>query len=549
MGVKGLNSLILNIYEKENTRRSNVNLIRADAIRKLKDDRDKLNEQEINDLTLLINEKELELLSIKQHINKLQGKRLSIDLSLLLHRALHKGDQDEISSIFKYFIAIIILLRKQDITPIFVFDGKPPNAKNILLEKRRNKRAKAMNKIKTLNKLKDHLNDNSDVNITSILDQSNTEDEEDLEGSNISLDTDEVEYVSSILSDSINSDNGIEDIEKTIDENIQKEGKKGIGIKDKYIIKLKELFNVLKVSYIHIQEEADIVCKYLVTQGYVDGCVSDDMDLLAYGCPILIQNLNFTTSHVNLFDLEELLKIMQLTKSELLDLCICSGTDFNNKLINIKCKEIYTYITKYKTIENIIDNLDEINVNREVVMRNKGLIVDEYKSIKVPYQFKFDKTRNIFNKALDDLYEHLNNYDKNIAFENISSSNIIEFNTCINFVFENTYGWSKNQILNKLSRIMYSKFNKSLYNNLNFSDIRDQENKDKTNYSSIINIINNHSKKNNPNHLNRYIPNGRMKSLTKKKKRRINMNHELDSKMFNHNIKQVNIFNILKVES
>ena len=47
MGVKGLNSLILNIYEKENIRRSNVNLIRADAIRKLKDEREKLNEQEL----------------------------------------------------------------------------------------------------------------------------------------------------------------------------------------------------------------------------------------------------------------------------------------------------------------------------------------------------------------------------------------------------------------------------------------------------------------------------------------------------------------------
>ena len=64
MGVKGLNSLILNIYEKENIRRSNVNLIRADAIRKLKDEREKLNEQEINDLTLLVNEKELELLKV-----------------------------------------------------------------------------------------------------------------------------------------------------------------------------------------------------------------------------------------------------------------------------------------------------------------------------------------------------------------------------------------------------------------------------------------------------------------------------------------------------
>ncbi len=499
-------------------------------------------------MVILSNKPELEYLSINKHINKIYGKKLSIDLSLLLHRALHKGEQDEISSIFKYFIAIIILLKKQNITPIFVFDGKPPDAKNILLEKRRNKRIKATNKIKILNKIKDHINDNADVNINSILEQSITEDEEDLDGSTISLDNDEVEYVSSILSDSINSDNGIDSIEKIIDENIQKEGKKGIGIKDKYIVKLKELFDALRVSYIHIQEEADIVCKYLVTQGYVDGCVSDDMDLLAYGCPILVQNLNFTNNYVNLFDLDELLEVMKLTKAQLLDLCICAGTDYNNKLINIKCKEIYSYIVEYKTIEEVVDNLDEINRNREIIMRNKGLVEDEYKSIKIPYQFKYDKTRNIFNKILDDLYDNLHNYHDKCIFDIVDSKNINEFNASINYVFKNTEGWSKNQIRNKLSRIMYVKFNKSIYNSLNYGEPK--ENKPENKYESIVNTINSYSKKTtNSCSFNSFGTSSRTRTLTKKKKRQAYYNHEIDSKTFDHNSKSVNIFNILKVES
>lgn len=551
MGVKGLKSLINNIYEEENLKRNEKNKGRLITIERLKTN-DYSNEKEKEDMIKVTEQPEVNLLNINKDISVLKGKRLSIDLSLLLHRALHKADQDEISSIYKYFIAIIILLKKHDIAPVFVFDGKPPDSKNILLEKRRNKREKAHNKIKILNKLKEHITDNASVDIGTILEQS--VDDDDLESSNISLDDAEVEYVNSILSESINSDNGIEDIEKTIDENLQKEGKKGVGIKDRHISKLKELFNTLKVPYIHIEDkEADIVCTYLVTQGYVDGCISDDMDLLAYGCPILVQNLNFTSNFVDVYDFDELLTTMDITQKQLIDLCICAGTDHNNKLINIKCKELYTYIKKYETIEAIIENLDEINREREVIMRNKGLITDEYKSIKIPFKFKYQDSRNTFTGIIDDLKDKLINYDDSDGdylynYENICLGNIEEFNEMIEFVFKNTSGWSKNQIQSKLAKILYKKYNKHQYNTLN---CKPSQNHISNNLERITTVINKYSKRqtsNTPNH--KYNTNGRLKSLSKKKKRRRNnLPSDINHRIFEHNAKSINIFNVLNVEA
>lgn len=549
MGVKGLKSLINDIYEAENLKRKEKNKGRLIAIERLRMN-DFSNEEEKEKIIKVSKKEELDLLNIKKDISVLKGKRLSIDLSLLLHRALHKADQDETSSIYKYFIAIIILLKKHNIAPVFVFDGKPPDSKNILLEKRRNKREKANNKIKILNKLKEHISDSSSTDIGSILEQS-VEEDDDLESSNISLDDAEVEYVNSILSDSIKSDNGIEDIEKTIDENLQKEGKKGVGIKDRHISKLKELFNTLKIPYIHIEDkEADIVCTYLVTQGYVDGCISDDMDLLAYGCPILVQNLNFTSNFVDVYDFDELLTTMDITQKQLIDLCICAGTDHNNKLINIKCKELYTYIKKYKTIEEIIDNLDEINREREVIMRNKGLIIDEYKSIKIPFKFKYQESRNNFTGIVEDLKDKLINYDDSeedylYIYETVCLENVEEFNEMIEFVFKNTSGWSKNQIRSKLAKILYKKYNKHQYSILNSGDNIKYTCSKLDDISIAVNRL---TKKQTPNH--KYNPNGRFRSLSKKKKRR--QNHlpiDVNYRIFEHNAKPINIFNVLNVEA
>ena len=66
--------------------------------------------------------------------------------------------------------------------------------------------------------------------------------------------------------------------------------KSSIRIKKEHIDDLKLLFNFMGVSYFHPEGEAEAFASELCRIGYVDAVVSEDMDTLAYGCPVLIRS-------------------------------------------------------------------------------------------------------------------------------------------------------------------------------------------------------------------------------------------------------------------
>ena len=114
------------------------------------------------------------------------------------------------------------------------------------------------------------------------------------------------------------------------------------------------------------------------------------MDMIPYQCKNIIQNITFSNDNIVVYNFNKLLDSLNINSNQLIDLCICCGTDFNNKLINIKCKDIYKLIKRYGSIEEIIDKLDIINSDRD-------------KIIKIPYQFDYKISRNIFKKLLDNI--------------------------------------------------------------------------------------------------------------------------------------------------
>ena len=60
----------------------------------------------------------------KIHLSKLSGYKLAIDTNLYLYKYLY-GNKNHVNGIF----FMINKLKKFNITPIFVFDGKPPDEK------------------------------------------------------------------------------------------------------------------------------------------------------------------------------------------------------------------------------------------------------------------------------------------------------------------------------------------------------------------------------------------------------------------------------------
>jgi len=248
---------------------------------------------------------------------------------------------------------------------------------------------------------------------------------------------------SKLNNSSINDDLSL----RIINSDIQKNNNKSKGIKKQYIDNLKKLFNSLLIPYIHLDREADTVCKLLLDYDIIHGCVSDDMDMIPYKCQKIIQNINFSNDTIIEYDYDKIIKALQLNEAQMTDLCICCGTDFNNKLINIKCNEIYDLIKKYGNIEGIINHIDDINDDRNKLLR-------------IPYQFEYRHSRHLF------LIDEKNDLNKENLIDNIQNHTIPDINTLNNdklssyyhqllsFLIKHIPEWSTSDIKIKINKLL-----------------------------------------------------------------------------------------------
>ena len=90
------------------------------------------------------------------------------------------------------------------------------------------------------------------------------------------------------------------------------------------------------IPVIKAKGEGDSVCASLVMEGYCALAISNDKDILAYGCPILVTNINVVREDGQLmltdaYVLEDILKTLDLNFYEFQTLCICVGCDYNTR--------------------------------------------------------------------------------------------------------------------------------------------------------------------------------------------------------------------------
>jgi 5'-3' exonuclease len=220
--------------------------------------------------------------SIKKiHFESIQKKVIVIDISIYLYKFMTNGHFMEhlysMLSIFKYYL----------ITPIFVFDGKPPPEKWDLIKKRNWEKKDAEIKLIAMQ------NDLSNNIYTK----------EDL------LEMDELR-------------------------------KKCIRIKNDDIQKAKELMDAFGFIYYDAPGEADQLCAYFVNKEIAWACLSDDMDMFLYGCTRVLRNLSLMNHRVIFYDTVQILYDLKLNYHDFLEIAVLCGTDYNTG-----------YISLYKTIE------------------------------------------------------------------------------------------------------------------------------------------------------------------------------------------------------
>jgi len=309
--------------------------------------------------TFLTNE--LKLIKIYDTIDEylnINGKEVmyvAVDAYLQLHKFL-VSDKN-------YLIACLyhtIKLLRNNIIPIYIFDGIPSSEKNNTIKNRIDRRYKLIDKI---DELESRLNEIEDDN-------------EKLE----------------------------------IYSEIKNKKKQIIKINKSHILQMKNLLDILNIQYFNANGEADVLCAELVKSKKVDACLSDDMDLLLFGCNKLIKIIK---TKIYEYDINHILNNINLTFEQFIDMCLLFGCDYVKSNIKISPKEIYELINKYKNIENIISNIDN------------DKILDNYHN--------YIKARHIFKESY--IFEDISNIIINKKSNN--DLKIFKLNTFLQFYNDN----------------------------------------------------------------------------------------------------------------
>lgn len=83
------------------------------------------------------------------------------------------------------------------------------------------------------------------------------------------------------------------------------------------------------VAAVDAPGEADGLCARMVASGEAWACLSDDMDLLVYGCRRVIRDLDLARGTAVVYDMKSILRDMNMTMRLFREVMVISGTDYN----------------------------------------------------------------------------------------------------------------------------------------------------------------------------------------------------------------------------
>ncbi|EHP85052.1 flap endonuclease-1 [Methanotorris formicicus] len=260
-------------------------------------------------------------------IKYLSGKTVAIDGMNVLYQFLSsirlrdgsplRNKKGEITSTYNGIFYKTIYMLENDVTPVWVFDGKPPKLKEKTREERRKMREKAKE-----------------------------------------------EFIKA---------KEIENIEE-----MQKYAKRMNFLTKDIVENSKKLLDLMGIPYVNAPAEGEGQASYMAKKGDVFCVVSQDYDALLYGAPRVVRNLTATKEELELIELKEVLNELGISHDDLIDMAILIGTDYNPKgvkgigpkkaleIAKSKNKELYLKaIENYEEIKNIFKNpkvTDEYNI-------------------------------------------------------------------------------------------------------------------------------------------------------------------------------------------
>ncbi|CAD6229625.1 unnamed protein product [Miscanthus lutarioriparius] len=187
---------------------------------------------------------------------------------------------------------------------------------------------------------------------------------------------------------------------------------KAVDITPRIASELIEVLKKEKVDYIVAPYEADAQMTFLSVNKLVDAVITEDSDLIPFGCSRIIFKMDKFGQGVE-FQITRLERNRDLdfngfTRQMLLEMCILSGCDYLPSLPGMGVKRAHALIQKLKCHEKVIKHL-------------------RYGAVSVPPQYEEDfkkaiwafKFQRVYDPATEDIIHLSSNIAKGIALGNI----------------------------------------------------------------------------------------------------------------------------------
>ncbi len=299
--------------------------------------------------------------------NYLKNKTVAIDSLNIIYQFLSsirlqdgtplRNSKGEITSPYNGIFYKTVYMLERDITPIWVFDGKPSDLKQKTQENRK--------------KAKEEASTN---------------------------------YHSAKLN------NNIEDMKKYA---------KRVNYLEKDTIKnCKELLSLMGIPYIEAISEGEGQCAYMVKKGDAFCVVSQDYDALLYGATNTVRNMTSTNKPMELVEINKVLNSLNISLDDLINIAILIGTDYNiggvkgigpKKALKIvkekKIEQYIKHIENYEEIYNIFKNpkikkysKNEIKLKKPNIEKLEKFLIDRFDFSHNRIMPTIKKLDNILNK-------------------------------------------------------------------------------------------------------------------------------------------------------
>lgn len=286
----------------------------------------------------------------KEHISLFAYKRVFMDIASWIYKSVCVNGVDS-SSWINTLLRLILLFKNNKVNLVPVFDGQAPPEKLREQQERREKRAQAKLRLKSISDAIDAFRAGmTDEDTMKIL-------EEEVDRLEKKGKVEESILISQLKTSVVPSKYDAQTLLQ-LEEVCRSLKRQTTFITEEDNKFMRNIFEACGITWVQAPEEAEAYCCWLVRNGFGHAVISCDSDCIAHRADIYINKLDTSTGMITYLNLCELMDAWELTEEQIIDFAILVGCDYNpgsrkNKIGPTKAIEL---LKKQGRIENMTLN-------------------------------------------------------------------------------------------------------------------------------------------------------------------------------------------------